>query len=62
MVKYLDIYYGRNSNFSGSHGAEYEDGSPQGYGTMQFRRSRPTFQRCVLLPSSAPYGGGSTHL
>jgi hypothetical protein len=39
------------SEISGSHG-EYKDDSILWYSTVRYRRSRPTFQRCVLSPSS----------
>jgi hypothetical protein len=32
-----------------SYGGEYEDGSLLGYSIVQFRRSKPTSQRCALM-------------
>jgi hypothetical protein len=37
---------------TGFHGGEYEDDSLLGYCAVQSIRSWPTFQRCILPPSS----------
>jgi hypothetical protein len=51
---------------SGSHGSEYADESFLEYSAVFSQWSGPTFQRCVLYPSSLlihrPVDGGSTHL
>jgi hypothetical protein len=40
------------SEISGSHGREYEDDGLPGYCPVFSRKSWPTFQRCLLPPSS----------
>jgi hypothetical protein len=42
----------RYCEFSGSHGGEYEDGCLLGCCAVKSGRSSPTFQRCLLCPSS----------
>jgi hypothetical protein len=39
---------------SGSYGSEYEVGSPVGCCAVYPSRKLPTFQRCLLSPSSRP--------
>jgi hypothetical protein len=52
----------QKSEISGSHSSEYEDGCLLGCCAMQPGRSLPTFQRCLLPPSSGQYDGGGKHL
>jgi hypothetical protein len=54
-IKTLEIWlntYIHLGKTSGSHDCEYEAESLMGYNAVHSRRSRPTFQKCVLTPST----------
>jgi hypothetical protein len=51
-IIYIDLNEIMFCNISGSHNGEYKNNSLPGYSAVRSRRSRPTFQRSLLPPSS----------
>jgi hypothetical protein len=60
LVFQVDSYFPKESlrKISGSHCDDYEDDSLLEYCAVCSRRSRLTFQRCLLPPSSQDDGRG----